>query len=366
MKLEGNMVGLLARLGAMSIALLFAQQAMAVGTAAGTTIQNTASVDYFVNGVDQADISSNTVTFVVDRNVDFTLDVVGAALVPVTPGGNDYFVDFLLTNDSNSPLDFDVVLAQLVGGTVRGQADTADMDNEEFAVSANSVANGDTDPAQGGPQFVDELAADDAIRIRVWGDAALTLLNGQVAGLQVDATAAEPGTPGTEGAVLTQDPNTDLGVESVFADAGNDGTESSADGFIVVAAELTVTKSYAVISDPLGSGLPIPDAVIEYTISVANGSTTTSADAVSITDAIDGAVTFEFGAYGGAGLDIELDNGGTVTQCSADPAGADVDGCSLDGANLVVGNAAGPISIAPSATLDVTFQVRIPNPDPTP
>ena len=191
MKLKLGKISLLFRLGAMALVLLFGQQAMAIGTAAGTSIDNTVSVDFDVNGIDQTDLTS-TVSFVVDRRVDFILVAQGGALVNVTPGESDSFFDFLLTNDSNSPLDFSIALTQLAGGLVRGSTDDADMALVDYAVSADSVAGLDPDPVRGAAQFVDQLAADDSIRIRVFGDAALTMLDAEVAGVQLDATAREP------------------------------------------------------------------------------------------------------------------------------------------------------------------------------
>ena len=129
-------------------------------------------------------------------------------------------------------------------------------------------------------------------------------------------------------------------------------------------ADLSVVKAYTVLSDPLGSGLAIPGAVIEYTVTITNASTTTDATDVSITDALDGDVTFNTGQYNGN--DIEIDNDGTVTECSADLAASDTDGCSLDGVNLVVGNANGPITVAADTTLVVSYQVTIPDPALTP
>jgi hypothetical protein len=82
---------------------------------------------------------------------------------------------------------------------------------------------------------------------------------------------------------------------------------------------------------------------------------------VSISDAIDADVTFVLGAYGGAGQDISLDNGGAASTCSADPVAGDTDGCSLDGAALVVGSAVSPITVATADVLVVQFQVLIPN-----
>lgn len=362
MKLVSYKVGFLFRIGALSAALLFGQQALADGTPAGTPISNTASVDYFVNGVDQDDISSNTVTFLVDRKVTFTLDLVGTELVPVTPGGDDYFVEFLLTNTSNSVLDFILGIDQAGVTTVRGQADTADMDDAEYAASVSPASGTNDDPAQGGPQFVDELAADDSIRIRVWGDAATTLLNGQIAGIQLDATAAEPGTAGTQGAALVlsaaDDPNL---VDNVFQnpDVNDNATESETDGFIVVTADLTVDKNYTV-TDTFGTNFPLPGATVEYTIDVINASTTTPATDVEITDIIDDDVDFVLGQYSGS--DVQIDNGGTITTCTAD--GGDTDDCSYDAGTrtLVVGNGATPITVAASTTLTITFQVVIPDP----
>ena len=356
------------RLGAMAGVLLFGQQALAVGTAAGTSIDNTVTVDYFVDGVDQTDLTS-TVSFVVDRRVDFTLTPVGGALVEVTPGENDSFFDFLLSNDSNSELDFSFVLTQLVGDTVRGSADDADMATVDYAVSASPVSGTDDDPVRGGIQFVDQLAADDAIRIRVFGDAALTMLNDQVAGVSLAATAAEPASGGAT--ALTESANTDLGTENVFADTDNDGVETALDGWLVVTAELAVTKSYVVIDDGLGlgSGLPIPGATVEYTISVVNSSDT-QADDVVISDAIDTAVLTDglelnVAAYGGN--DISVVNDVTTLACDIETNG-DGDGCDYTDPNLTIGAAdlAGGIDVAGNTTLTIQYRVVIPDPALTP
>jgi len=363
MKLVSRKTGLILRLGVLASALLFGQQAMAEGTRAGTSIENTATVDYEVAAVAQTQLSSNTVEFVVDRRVNFTLTELGGALVEVTPGVNDFFFDFLLTNTSNSDIDFIVTLAQLVGGTVRGETDDADMALVDYAVSAAIVSVGDPDPVRGGAQFVDELLADEAIRIRVFGDAALTMTNGQIAGVDLTVVGAEGGAPGAEGTPLVDGAgaNTDLGVENVFADAGNDNTESAQDGFIVASADLAVVKAYTVVAGDLGSGLPIPGATIQYVITIVNSSLTTAADPVQIGDVLDGDVTFVTGGFTG-GLDFEIDNGGAVSQCTA---AADGDECEENAGVITIGGA-GTISLAANTTLTLTYQVLIPDPALTP
>ncbi len=375
MKLESSKVGYLFRLGAISVALLLGQQAIADGTPAGTEIRNTATVDYDVAGVDQDDVSSNEVFFVVDRKVSFTLAPLGSALVEVTPGGDDYFVDFLLTNTSNSTLDFNLLLDQAGVTSARGDADTADMDNAEYAV--NDVLYTGSEPfnplpgGAGNAQYVDQLGADDAIRIRAWGDAASTLANGAVAGYDLTATAADADTPSSEGTALTlSGSNTDNVVDNVWETAtyGSTNAQLTAnDGFRVVSASIAVDKRYSVISDPLSSGFPIPGAVVEYTIDVINSSPDAAATNVEITDVIDDDVTLLLGAYGGAGADIQITNGAAApTTCTAD--NSDTDDCSVTTSGttstLTVGNGATPIQVNASTTLTITFRVTIPDPTP--
>lgn len=365
MKFVNGRTGLVFRLGAMVAALLLGHQAMAIGTEAGTGIDNTVTVDFEVNGVDQADLT-DSVSFVVDRRVDFDLTPLGAALVDVTQSETGSYFDFLLTNDSNSELDFQIDIAQMVAGLVRGVGDTGTMATVDYAVSAASVAGGDPEPVRLGPQFVDQLAADDSIRIRVFGDAGAGMLDGEVAGVQLDVTAAEPGSGGAT--VLVDTTDTDAGIDNVFAEdaAGGDGVQIAFDGWIVVSADLAVTKTYSVIAGDLGSGQPIPGATVEYVITIVNSSAT-PAEAVLIDDVLDPDVTLNLNvaAYGGNDIDVDLQ--GTTLPCDVEVNG-DGDGCDLNGTTVTVGAAdyVPTIIIGDSQTLTITYQVTIPDPDPTP
>lgn len=365
MKLTHGKKGLTFRLGAMAAALLFGQQAMAVGTPAGEVVENTASVAYEVGAVGQTPVDSNTVSFLVDRRVAFTLTQEGTALVPVTPGENDAFFDLRLTNTSNSALDFNLVLDQAGVTTVRTVADTGDMTAPEYAVAA-AFDDTVTPPVQGGAQFVDEMPADSFVIIRVWGDAGLALANGIVAGLELTATSAEPGTAAALGADLVDGTDDDAAIDNVFADADNDGVEVQTDGFIVESAALTVAKDWTIVSGDLGSGLPIPGAILEYSIVVSNGTGAQDATAVVISDAIDDDLVFLTGGTGSAYADISIDDGGGAVDCTADAGDANLDGCSFDGTNIVVGNANLPITIAADGSFTVLFQVQIPDPAVTP
>ena len=87
-------------------------------------------------------------------------------------------------------------------------------------------------------------------------------------------------------------------------DAANNGAHTATSAYKVGAAILTITKTEAIISDPInGTGanrLHIPGAVIEYTITIANGAGGAEATNVTLTDVPDtGNMTFSTTTYDG-------------------------------------------------------------------
>ena len=353
MKFFNVRTSLVVRFGALVAATLLGQQAMAAGTGAGFDILNEAKVNYQVGGVAQPEESAS-VTFKVDRRVDFTLVPVDTNLEDVSPGEQDAWVDFTLTNTSNADLDFALALAHMTGGDVGGQTDNVDLDAIEYAVSV-----GGADPVQGGPQFVDTLVADDSIRIRVWADAnlALNLVDADVSGVQLTATATEPGTSGT-GTITYGGPDGAATVESVAADADNDGEESAIDGFLVTAASLAITKGYTVVG-----GVPAtPGETIEYTITIVNSGSADATD-VAISDDLVNELDLELLGYDGSTADAEIDNNAVVTYCvfSTTPGSACERTAVLQGADVTFRNLslAAPVSPATSTTLTVKFRAII-------
>ena len=378
MKRGMRTTSLLARLGVLASVLLFGQQALAAGTRAGTLVENDVTVDYSVNDVAQETLNASA-DFLVDRRVNFQLTVTDTNLLPVTPGGPpatdpDYYVEFTLTNLSNDLLDFALALNQVTTGVSFGIApggpntDSVDFTTVDYAVSPDTVANGDPDPIRGGDQFVDQLDADQSIRIWVFADPDVGLANGLIAGVALTATGAEPGSAAAT--ALSEDANTDLGVENVFADADNDNSETAEDGFQIVTADLDVSKVYSVVGGDLGSGLPIPGATIEYTISIENLSAATVADDVTVIDTFDDTNTalladaYDLGGGAGDGSqDIQITIGaGPATQCTA---AVDADDCQVVGDTLTVGSG-GTIDLAGTTTVTVQFRVVIADPVTTP
>jgi uncharacterized repeat protein (TIGR01451 family) len=365
----------LVKLGLSTGVLLFAQQAFALGTLAGTDVDNLAVVSYEVASVAQQVVESapgagnavpgagngTVTTFVVDNRVDFSLEQVGTAHTTVTPGQTDAYVEFLLSNDGNSPQDFRMVVAQLGSGD--GAVNLLVDSDDDMANLRIRVGNGGGVPVLGDLAYGDEIAPDTAVTVYVFADAdvLLGLVDGDVANIELTATVAAAGGAGL-GADLTDDvlnPDT-TGLEVVFAEGGvlGDGIEFDRDGFEVSSAGLTVSKVATVISDPFNGGTnpkAVPGAVVEYVITVANGGAS-NADNVSIADAIDTDVVFDATFNGNSGLDIL--NGAAPIACNAD--GNPADGCTLIGQDLTVGNGSLPITIIPTESLVITYRVTIP------
>lgn len=376
MKTAVTSASLLARCGATAVVLLLAQQSLAAGTDAGTTVSNQATVAYDVNTLPQTPIESDPAgnstpgagsptEFLVDRRVDFTITEIGGAHTEVSPGDVQAFTEFQLTNTGNAIMDFDLNLVDLTSAdaAVHGELDTDDtMSNYAIRVANGDGATGVPDFATD-LAFVDELDEDETVVIYVFADAGATLPNDAYDNFTLNATAADDAnaaaTPGVLDALLTESPGADdpTLIESVFAnasgaDASGNATEGDSDGFHVNSAELIITKTAAVISDPFGSGKALPDAVIEYTVTVDNSGGAATAENVVMTDTIQIAnVDLELGQYGGQDISV---NG---TPCTADLGDGDGDGCAYD-----AGTGAMSVDvpdIASGATATILYQVRI-------
>jgi uncharacterized repeat protein (TIGR01451 family) len=386
---------LLKRVGAsavVAIALAGTQTAHAVGTQAGTAVDNQAVVDYQVGGIDQPDIPSSPTgnssptggaptRFLVDRVIDLTVSAVpGAApgYIDVSPGSTAQVLAFDVTNTSNDILDFELSHAFQSGG-----ADPfGGTDNQDATLLGVFVDDGDSsfDPNSDTGTFIDELSAtagSNTVRVFVVAEFPIAggWSDGDVSAHILTATAREGNdgtTGGPIGGALTADPGPeDPAVEeTVFGDAAGDtdsaraADHSDTHAFRVRTATLTVTKTSTVISDPVNAVAPfyaIPGAVIEYEVTIANtgsdtaSSVTVSDDLSAMLDAATGSVDFNDGAYGTPLVDdIELEHSasGTVTFTR----GVGDDDGEIDASDvLTVSN----VTLGPSESATVRFQVVV-------
>jgi uncharacterized repeat protein (TIGR01451 family) len=270
------------------------QTASAAGTVAGTTISNQATVSYEVGGVAQTPVNSPTVQFLVDNRIDLTVAEVSTTTTQTSPGLTNQITAFTVTNTGNAPQGFVLSAANMASGTASpfapGTPDNQDVANVRVFVDSGATGTPNVYDATDTAVNIATLAPDAVVRVFVLADVPVAATNGQFANVQLTAVAATNNTttPVAESAGA-DDPNV---VQIVFGDdpLNADATESAVDQYEIRSAALAVTKTASVISDPFNGTTAdrkaIPGAVVEYTITVTNSSTTTAATAVNLEDQI--------------------------------------------------------------------------------
>jgi uncharacterized repeat protein (TIGR01451 family) len=320
-KVKGNNMKNVTRiLLTMSVSALTAH---ATGTAAGTQIDNTATLNYQVNSISQTAVvcsngapapCTNTASFLVDRSINLTLSEVGTSYTSVTPGATAQVLTYSLANIGNGTQDFSFTAANVTNGQPDGISGTDAFDiaatlNVFVDSNANNVYDAGVDTATS----VDNLAQDTSKTVFVVTDIPLTPTNNQTAGVLLEATALT-----AAGGALTETAGADVAMteEVVFSDgvgasdSARDAKYNAKDAYIVSTSNLTITKTSNVISDPTNgvgaSRRRMPGAVIEYVITVANGAGAASATNVVVDDAIPANTTFQNGTAYTGGFPIEV------------------------------------------------------------
>jgi uncharacterized repeat protein (TIGR01451 family) len=339
------------------------QQAWATGTDAGVSITNRATVSYSVGSVAQTPIESsptgNTTpgansgvdtSFLVDRRVFMSVaDVTGA---PATvPGATGVVRAFTVTNTSNATIGFTLV------GSDLGVGDQFDLTNrivrvDSVAQPTASYSPGTYDSSTDTATAIVALPEDHSVTVYIIGDIPLNVVNGNTALVDLQATAVEPPAPnnygGAAGSVIASTPGANTaGIDTVLGDTDNNGVENDTNVYTVSSATLQVTKSVAVIDDPINGTAAnrkaIPGATLEYTISVLN-SGTVDAVTVVVTDPIPGNVAYVAGSLARNGTGLSDASDGDDGQANGTPATS---------VQVTVP------TIAAGATATVTFRVTI-------
>ena len=291
----------------LAAALLLAagtQQAFAAGPAssankAGDTITNTASVQFTVGGVVQSATPSDTADFLVDRLINVTVTSLGNT--NVTPGSTSA-LKFTVTNNTNSVMDYNLAAMNVAGD---------EFDAGAFTFYLDTDASGTYNVGDTAVTYLDEVASDAVITVFVVStmpNPATPLVNGDEAQVSLKATAHNAGVAATLGAATTETVGADTaGVDNVFndlagdytGDVARDGAHSDTGAYVISSASITVSKASAVVSDPVNSTTnpkAIPGATMVYCIAVTNGSATSTAEAVTVTDAIPAGTTYVAGS----------------------------------------------------------------------
>ena len=335
-------------------AMIAATDAFAAGTPSGTSVGNLATIDYSVGGVAQTPIESSpsgnttpgvgngtATAFLVDNRVDLTVAETGGAATSVGPGQIDAIATFTVTNTGNTVQDYALSVVNLApaDGAVLGNVDTG-LDGNNLRIRVDGNGNGTYQAGNDSATFIASLAPDATVTVFVLADVPLGAADNAVANVRLTAVTHVAGSGASNPVVQTLGADT-AAVDVVFADAGRDGLEIAADGYRVASANLSITKTSSVVSDPFNGAVnakAIPGAVLEYAVTVANGGSQ-PATGLRITDVLSGNLTLLTGAYnsGSADVSVEVGVGPAATVfCTADNGDLDGDGCGLAGATLQV------------------------------
>ncbi len=216
------------------------QLAQAVGTVAGTAIDNTASVSFDIGG-STVTTNSNTVTVTVAEVLDVNVTL-QSPTVTVAPGATQQELVFRVTNTGNGPEVFSLLADSALGGDDFNPDPATpfiyfDTDGSGDLSPGDTVyAPGSNDPA---------LAPDESITVLVVNDIAGTVVNGQRGLSQLTATSQTgTGAPGTVFAGQGEG-----GTDAVVGTTGGDGL--AVGEYVVSDISLAAVKSQTVL-DPFG------------------------------------------------------------------------------------------------------------------
>ena len=320
--------------GWIAVSLFVSPSAFAVGTIAGTDIDNVATVQFEIQGnVVQQNSNTLTVTVAEILDVDVTLQ---SPQIPVSAGDVNRSLAFLLTNIGNGTETFALAIDSALAG-----------DDFDPVPSIPSSIYFDTDSS--GDLSAGDVPYNPGVNDPVLApDAGVTmLLVNDIPGVQVDGdigrselSAASTTGTGNPGDVFGN--AGDGGVDAVVGNSGGDDAEFGE--YIVSDVDLTIVKT-ATVLDPFGGTEPVPGAQITYQVVVTATGTGTAINAL-FSDLIPINTTYVPGS-------ITL-NGTPMTDAPDADAGEFIGGASpaisVDLGNLDA--AAGAQTIAFSVTID--------------
>ncbi len=329
----GNMHKLtLGLLGATALSFLSTGSAYALGTTAGTPVNNTFTLDYNVGTVPQTQITPPAATtFIVDRFVDLT--VASSGDENVAPGSTAQVLEYTLTNNGNG--DQSYILTALQG--VDATDDIFDAVTPTITYFIDTDGSGVLDGSETLETYsgnTTTVAPDETVIIFVTSDIDIDEDDTDTSDITLvaDTTDAGTSTPTTddsdgdatnqltaEDIILGDDDNAEI-----TGDDANEGDDAATGTYIVAAADLAATKDVVMISQD-GSGCTsfpvtedttaysVPGACVEYTITVVNTGTTAALD-VDLTDNLEDELIYQFAEIAGfTGTPVLTLDGAAVT-----------------------------------------------------
>jgi uncharacterized repeat protein (TIGR01451 family) len=270
-------------LGVLSL-LGFAGHAQAVGTPAGTSIVNTATVTYTDQFGASQTVSSNASAVQVDEVLNVTIATLDAGNVAVNSPDADRPLAFTLTNTGNGSEAFQLTAnVGLAGDQFDPVFDRIVLDSNSNGVFDSGVdtiyVSGVNDPV---------LNPDQSLVLFLVSDIPGGMANGEIGLASLAAVAATGG--GAPGAGF---PGAGTGGgDAVVGATGATGSDQN--GYIAPQALAAFTKTQSV-SDPFGFSNPVTGAIVTYTLTFSLAGTTGVDNAV-ITDPIPANTTYVAGS----------------------------------------------------------------------
>jgi uncharacterized repeat protein (TIGR01451 family) len=339
------------------VSALGVSAASAAGTASGSIISNTATVNYSVGGVSQPSVSNTPTVFTVDRKVVFRVDETApVATTTVAPGQSAAVTTFTVSNTSNATMDFGLSVAQPVGGTA-AHGGTDNFDVTGVTMYADTNGNGTYEPLIDTTvlTYLDEVLADTSRTVFVVANIPAGRTTGDVAGVTLTGQARDGGVAATQGAISTNTPGANTaGVDTVLADTAYDALNTASDGigiarddYTVSSAVISVVKTITPVSDGFNTAANaklVPGATIQYCIITTNTGAAT-ATGVSVTDPVPATLSIVAGS-------LRINGTATAGVCNANG----VAGGTIAGQNVSSGALN---NIAAGANVTVYFQAVI-------
>lgn len=305
--------------------------AYALGTAAGTSVTNTISVSYESAGSTITTPNADTVSFFVDRKIDFAVEGQDAGkTVTVAQAQEGALLVFEIDNQSNSDLEIKPqFLASPTSapiGLVRSNTATT-TDGEYYIVRSDDATFDPSDPVLSLDPATGEstynIPVDDEVYYIVVANINTTVGDGATDLFQLVALAWDGAVP------LAETGNPTLGtVDVIFTDPDEDGMEFDSETMVVSAPDLLFSKTFEVLNENRegtetcdasvtvdttgGVAGSIPGACVRYVISVTNDAGASgSAVNLMVTDSLP--PEFKFEEVTSATFDNVSEAGGTVS-----------------------------------------------------
>lgn len=259
----------------------FSSTAEAAGTAAGTTISNTATATYTDPGGNAQTANSNQVDITVDELLNVTVATADPGPVSVVPSSTNQVLSFTITNTGNGSEAFDLTATTAIGG------DQFDPTTTSIVIDTNnnSVYDAGVDTAYTAGSNDLTLAPDQSQRVFV-----LSTIPGGSNDLDrgdLDLTAAARTGIGAAGTIFASQGQG--GGDAVVGTTGADGIDRGA--YVVQNATMSFVKSASVL-DPFGGSKSVPGSVVTYTLVATISGTGTLAN-LAIGDAVPANTTYE-------------------------------------------------------------------------